>query len=1267
MDNKYFQYCQKSAQMNNILVQDQLQLSQYSSNIFIYTKVTQNSQINANLNSVKAFAIFGFNQANQNISNCVINISINFIINQGALICEFCDLDVQNSTLIFIASGQQLSGLVLQSNSIFKVQDTSVQYRLNASQSSGLIYSAPQQIQQFSLLNVQIVGYHFKVYAHTAYIVSQLKSNLQVNISSLSVCVDLSINSVGTTGFTIIYIGNETRQCIDVCAQHTVSIYGVCIAGLQYSVLQQNSTWLCVDSFEFNGSHCVCQEGFVLNGSFCVNLSASLNNIQHSIKANYDTLLQKIQDQISGSSVAQIEQYIIGNSSVLQDEINTLNDKNIKQQDLLLQLHNYTVDNIFQLDTNIIQNFTNFALAIDTLKQNINNLDSQQYILNLSIVNRTANLDALQNRSNWITQNISSVNQTMNYFNEQLQNNLSILYTTSASQFNQTQQFLVDNINKLNESLKNDTKYLTQLINESVILLNSNLTQLEQQAQTLNTSFQDKYINISFNLSNLTVFTQNQFNSLSSFIVQNFSALTQNLTSSTEMLDQYIYYNFSSLEQSITNQTNILNLLNNSIDIQPIMSNISNIQNIIWILNRSVFRNFTNVNNSLDNLNTNQRSQNAQLTNIQSKLSTINVTYLLNQLANLQQQIILIQQSNQETDIILQDGNLIQLICNQQKYIQYFDITTVTQNVSAFIGQYAIAQETNDAFINIQDSVLNSVSNYNIFQTQSYFYNLKVQVGTQTVNSGSILTNQLTSVLNQVSIISRLGSTISVNSAAQLNVIQQRSTSTSVRNLLINLLFLSTSTGNITLIGTVEDIINIKNYQILGKYYSTNQLCLGALESNNSQIFLQMVNMQPANFVVGNQSAYLLVFINRSQVQVSKVSLILDNGVRTSIATTNVRVLQFGGIIQNMNCSAVSIKAVSQRDTSQFITNYVSNSGLLIGSTTLDSVNELSLSQICSYVQLSFKTTTWINSFGLVGQYCGKLSILSVQLQASIGSSQLQCFGVIGMILSATYQVVIQNIIITITMVSKGAYDINEENISSLIGSVTAFDIQISDANINCSTVAAYSNCALLIGYQFQTQVSVLNTNVNSSNAKSNSSVGGLIAVCIDSVVQINAVIMQSINTSASGSVALAGILIGSLDQSRQVIADLLINSSSAQSITSTSQAMSGGFCAQSLSSDNLIINSQILGTNSSAQGITAYAGSIVGQHTRVDKLTMQNCLISLTQVNAAATTIHAGIISGQCSSQTTLILLYSFSNSNTLNGATTTSCQLGSAQSDGC
>ncbi|CAL6088883.1 Hypothetical_protein [Hexamita inflata] len=567
----------------------------------------------------------------------------------------------------------------------------------------------------------------------------------------------------------------------------------------------------------------------------------------------------------------------------------------------------------------------------------------------------------------------------------------------------------------------------------------------------------------------------------------------------------------------------------------------------------------------------------------------------------------------------------------------------------------------------VVDSVLDNISQFQLFNQQAYFYNLKVQVGTQTVNSGSILTNQLTSVLNQVSIISRLGSTISVNSAAQLNVIQQRSTSTSVRNLLINLLFLSTSTGNITLIGTVEDIINIKNYQILGKYYSTNQLCLGALESNNSQIFLQMVNMQPANFVVGNQSAYLLVFINRSQVQVSKVSLILDNGVRTSIATTNVRVLQFGGIIQNMNCSAVSIKAVSQRDTSQFITNYVSNSGLLIGSTTLDSVNELSLSQICSYVQLSFKTTTWINSFGLVGQYCGKLSILSVQLQASIGSSQLQCFGVIGMILSATYQVVIQNIIITITMVSKGAYDINEENISSLIGSVTAFDIQISDANINCSTVAAYSNCALLIGYQFQTQVSVLNTNVNSSNAKSNSSVGGLIAVCIDSVVQINAVIMQSINTSASGSVALAGILIGSLDQSRQVIADLLINSSSAQSITSTSQAMSGGFCAQSLSSDNLIINSQILGTNSSAQGITAYAGSIVGQHTRVDKLTMQNCLISLTQVNAAATTIHAGIISGQCSSQTTLILLYSFSNSNTLNRATTTSCQLGSAQSDGC
>ncbi|CAL6115692.1 Hypothetical_protein [Hexamita inflata] len=893
MDNKYYAYCQKSAQMNNILVQDQLQLSQYSSNIFIYTKVTQNSQINANLNSVNAFAIFGFNLANSNISSCIINISINFIINQGALICEFCDLDVQNSTLIFVASGQQLSGLILQSSSMFKIQDTSVQYRLNASQSSGLIYSALQEISQFSLLNVQIVGYHFQVHAHTAYIVSQLKSNLQINISSLSVCVDLSVNNKGTSGYTIVYTGIETRQCMDVCVQHTVSIYGVCLLELQYSVLQSDLTWLCVDSFEFNGSHCVCKEGFVLNGSVCVNLSASLNNIQHSINVNYNTLLQKIQDQTSGSSISQIEQYIIGNSSVLRDEINALNDKNVKQQDLLLKLHNHTVDNIFQLDISIIQNFTNLANVIDTLKQNLNNLQSEQNALNFSIINTTANIDQMKNRSNWITQNISNVNQTMNQFNEQLQSNLTKLQTTTTTQLNSIQNFLVDNINKLNESLNNDTKNLNQLINQSFILLNYNLTQLQQQAQTLNTSFQDKYKNISQNLSNLMVYTQNQFNSLSSFIAQNFSKLTQNLTSSTEMLDQYIHYNFSTLEQSITNQTNFLNLVNNSIDIQSIMSNITYLQNNIWILNRSIFRNFTDINNSLDISNINQRSQNSQLANIQSQLSTINVTSLLNQLTNLQQQIILIQQSNQETDIVLLDGNLIQLICNQQKYISYFDISTITYNLSAFTGQYAITQETNDAFINIQDSVFSSVFNFYIFQTQSYFYNLKVQIGTQTVNSGSILTNQPTSVLNQVSIISRLGSTISVNSAAQLNIIQQRSSSTSVRNLLVNLIFLSTSAGNITLIGTVEDTINIKNYQILGKYFSTNQLCLGALELNNSKVFMQMVNMQPANYVVGNQSAYLFVFINRSQVQVSKVSLILDNGVRSSIATTNSKVLQF--------------------------------------------------------------------------------------------------------------------------------------------------------------------------------------------------------------------------------------------------------------------------------------------------------------------------------------------------------------------------------------
>ncbi|CAL6084519.1 Hypothetical_protein [Hexamita inflata] len=1157
--------------------------------------------------------------------------------------------------MIFIASGQQLSGLVLQTYQIIIITETTIQYRLNASQSSGLISCTLQQLSEFSLNNVRIIGCHFQLQAETAYLISILGVPQSVNISSLTVCVDSMVNRVGVSNYSLVQIGTELRQCVAVCQKDTASVYGICISELQFASMQPNSTLLCVDPFLFNGSQCICKEGFVLNGTVCANIAVSLNNILFTIKSNYDILMQQIHDQVKEISFSEIEQYIIGNTSIIHDELDVLNATYAKQQSQIQQLHIQTVSNISSIDSNIMQNYSDIIKNITIISQNLTNMNDNLDNLNKVFYDTTVKVGTLESNFSQIATDIQTINQTALDHHQFLLNNIYDFYIQTNTNLNEIQNTSLENISQLNDSLLKNTAQLAQYLSSNVSALTNTLSQLDQQVFQLNTSFWTKFQNISQNMANLDKNTQAKISELSQQINQNFSYLQHSLETQTQVLDKYILQNGTQLNFSINSLNQNINCLNQSLtnNFVILASNYSSLNIQLQSQNSSNAQYTSLLQQNILTTNLTHLSLFSQIANLNSNLQAVNVQSLMSRLSNLQNQIAFINQRNQESDIIFTESNIPSIVCNQPIFTQSFTISVVTLSVNA-----PISDQINDAYIVVGENI-----GKQLFQIQKYFYNIIIEFCNQIIINHSLMTiNNLVNI-NQVSITTNFTSIITVTH--ELFVITKFDSNISVRNMLLNLTFANNSAGNISLVGTMQGVLNVKNYQIAGAYHSMEQASFGVLDVQNSEIFFQMVNIQISTFAVGNQSAYLLIYVNNSNVLVSKTSIYI-NGNRNDITTTLEAQFAFGGFITVMNHSTASIKSVSQRDSLSSNVDFISNSGFLVGYTA-DNKNNLSISQVCAVLSVSFKTSALINSFGLIGQFSGHLFISAIQLQFSATKSQFKNFGILGLTSTVSNLVKVQNIMLTLTMAINVNFNIDKVNVAAVIGNVTTSEIEISDITINSSTISASSHVALLIGYQYKSQVNIVGVNINSSAVAANKSVGGLISNSQYSTLQISTVVIQQLRSSAADNTAFSGIIQCISDSSNSIISDVLINCSSSSSVASSYPAISGGICAQSISSTNMLINLQVLNANITASSQTAFAGSVVGQHIGFDKLTLQNTQISYSSVTALASTVYSGIISGQQSNQTVLVLLNSYQNKNKRNNIDTLQCELNGAQLDGC
>ncbi|CAL6090292.1 Hypothetical_protein [Hexamita inflata] len=972
LNNQQFSYCQKSKQLTNILVNKNIQLSPQNKqyHLFINSNNVQSSTIQSIVSNDQNFAVFGFTQNINQIQESVINVTINYDIYEGALICLQCNISVLNSQLLFIANGQTISSIILQSLNQIILESTSIQYRFHSFQSSGIVHNITAGLSLFSMSNVKILG-NDNNQDTSSYISNFVHQQTQVIVSQVYICSNVLSASVNNQS-QLTLSSPIVRECQNICDVSSYYTYGICQTDLKYSQLIANFTFLCVTPFEFDGEQCVCGDGYMLNGSTCVDIVLTLTNIQKSL----------------------------GDTQI-----------NDKVQAALVQLNLSIIDVNNTANTNVV------SLANEIQQHNI--LTDQNIIGNTS----------------------------------QLQNSILSI------------------IQQLDQNIASNRSVLVSALS----ITNSNVQSLVNTSKSLNQSIID--------------------------------------------------YSTSFM--------NIINLLNTS----------------ILNTNAAVSANFSSIDSQFNSTNILLSKQNATILQMHN---TIN---------DLQNQIIAssIDQENQDTEI--PNFNIIELVCLQQSFVQQFDIQSVTHNIQLSNISNSFVFETvsvNNAFIDIADFSLQT--GYKLYKSQSYFYNLKVQLGSQSTGSGSIISDSSVKLLVSVTIQSKASTSVSVTASNQLNLVQKTSVGSNIRELLININFDTVSSGNLTLIGSASGSLNINKYQVLGKYFTTQQLSLCVLIMLNAQTYISQVNFKPYFIQFGNQSSYLLSYVELSFVQFKQITLSVgidqvSINLISKIVSSAVNNFQYGGFINNIYTSQVIILNVVSKQFLTHQTQFIANSGQMIGSTMQDSF--VSISNLCQVGYDATVSGQQITASGLIGNIGGKLSFGDANINIIFsGSASFSNIGSVGIITSSCQNATFVNIDVVFTSSSKSAYDSTEGNISALVGQSNCKKLVVNSSTFSNVSIVAATNISVLVGSSVSSNVIVNEISFNNialaaiSSVNSNN-IGTVFGSAYNSNLQSSQLTINGTNITSllAYAINLGGVVgyqyFGNISVIQSKVTNLYINGSS--------------------------------------------------------------------------------------------------------------------------
>ncbi|CAL6003490.1 Growth_factor receptor cysteine-rich domain superfamily [Hexamita inflata] len=465
-----------------------LQLSQQSVYLFIYADGAVNSQIQSQINYVNVFAVFGFNIDNQIVLDCQVNISINFQVVKAALLCLQCNIMINQCSLSFIASGQYLSAVIISTHQTLILQNSTVEYRFDSSQSSGIVNQLNSTPKIFQILNVRLIGFDYINESMNGYIISHMNAFTQIYVTNFIVCTS-TLKSIAVKNAQYIQVGSEITKCIGICKIGQKVTYGLCLDSLILGeLIMSNLTQYCVYPFQYDSQQCVCVEGFYLNNTFCFNLINQLTMLDVSLMSNYTTMdtqlnfnTTNIENMLINNSIQTINN-INTNLSILDNRLNTnisifntiFYALSTKQDQNNIDLNNNLFDNASYIETQLINNHSSNDLSWQT---QINNL-------NTAFQNSKNNIE--QQLTGNFTKLMVNLNQNTTTLDQRIKNN----FTTLTNSQNILDTKVTTNQNNLNNANSQMQSYIeTQLINNNtaqISSLNTLLTGLRTDLTTIN-------------------------------------------------------------------------------------------------------------------------------------------------------------------------------------------------------------------------------------------------------------------------------------------------------------------------------------------------------------------------------------------------------------------------------------------------------------------------------------------------------------------------------------------------------------------------------------------------------------------------------------------------------------------------------------------------------------------------------------------------------------------------------------------------------------
>ncbi|CAL6003558.1 Hypothetical_protein [Hexamita inflata] len=490
-----------------------------------------------------------------------------------------------------------------------------------------------------------------------------------------------------------------------------------------------------------------------------------------------------------------------------------------------------------------------------------------------------------------------------------------------------------------------------------------------------------------------------------------------------------------------------------------------------------------------------------------------------------------------------------QQICNSQVYITSFDIDAITNVISGssdFNTGYVFSSSFNiqNAYIVLYDNVYPS-NIVPFFQSQLSFNNIKIEIGTQIINSGSLLSSSESITINNLIIMSKQSSYLSTTNG--LNIISNTISNANISCLFLNLVFVMQQ-GNITLLNNINGILNINKYQVNGSYLSSGTVALIGLNIQSSTITIGQLTFLPNEYNVGNYSSFLISIINISKIVMTDLTIVIGNKEKSTIInslTSNItNEYQFGGFINILMTTIVDIQHIIYDCYQIYNAQYITKSGFIIGNSNT-SDNNVKISDTCFKQEQSGSNYQNVY-FGLLGYSEGNISIQKIISYFTYQGNYINSLGIIG------YQT------------PNCAY-------SEIIDLITQFKAFVGITNDTFSPVIADN---------YAQQCFAKNIIVQFSNFSSSNYGGGIIAVSSNCTVQLYNTSVLNSNISCLGFGA--GGFVG-----RGYISNITISNSIILNVSISSPTQFGLLVGSPLGDNILKIN------NSSSQGIN-YINNII-------------------------------------------------------------------------